>query len=99
MGVSDDFEGSTTPVLDKGGGNFSSGGVLDIASYSALESILAFGSVLEGVFTGSEELAADADELIVLRMPVFFGAVGQFYKRFEQVGDDEVVAALKHNMV
>ena len=40
-------------------------------------------------------LAEDADELICLRVPPYFAAVGQFYMRFGQVEDDEVLAILK----
>ena len=35
-------------------------------------------------------LAEDADEMVCLRAPYSFGAVGQFYIRFEQVEDDQV---------
>lgn len=36
-------------------------------------------------------LAKDADEMICLQSPPLFNAIGQFYKRFEQVEDEEVV--------
>jgi putative phosphoribosyl transferase len=42
-----------------------------------------------------KRLAAFTDELLCLRAPAFFGAIGQFYKQFEQVEDDEVLAILK----
>jgi predicted phosphoribosyltransferase len=35
-----------------------------------------------------------ADETVCLSTPVEFGAVGNFYRDFSQVGDAEVVAAL-----
>jgi len=38
--------------------------------------------------------AEDADEVVVLETPARFGAVGQFYDRFDQVDDDTVVALL-----
>jgi predicted phosphoribosyltransferase len=41
------------------------------------------------------ELQAEADRVVCLSAPVLFMAVGQWYDRFEQVEDDEVVAALK----
>ncbi|MFA6079411.1 MAG: phosphoribosyltransferase family protein, partial [Candidatus Omnitrophota bacterium] len=44
-------------------------------------------------------LAADADELIVVRVPQFFAAVGQFYRQFDQVSDEEVLAMLKQEYV
>ena len=40
-------------------------------------------------------LAQDADEVICLRVPPYFAAVGQFYLRFGQVEDEEVLAILK----
>jgi len=36
-----------------------------------------------------------ADEVVCLHEPAFFYAVGQFYRQFAQVGDDEVVALLR----
>jgi putative phosphoribosyl transferase len=40
-------------------------------------------------------LAAVADEVVVLATPSPFAAVGQWYKRFDQVSDDEVLEALR----
>lgn len=40
-------------------------------------------------------LSADCDEMLVARVPSYFSAVGQFYLRFEQVEDDEVLSILK----
>ncbi len=42
-----------------------------------------------------EELVESVDELICLRMPAYFGAVGQFYARFDQTQDAEVINMLK----
>ncbi len=39
-------------------------------------------------------LAKDADEMICLRAPPFFSAVGQFYMLFDQVEDEEMLAIL-----
>jgi putative phosphoribosyl transferase len=36
-----------------------------------------------------------ADEVVVLRTPAYFSAVGQFYAHFPQVEDDEVIALLR----
>lgn len=36
-----------------------------------------------------------ADEVVCLHEPPFFYAVGQFYRHFPQVGDDQVVALLR----
>jgi putative phosphoribosyl transferase len=40
-------------------------------------------------------LAADADDIVCLRTPPYFAAVGQFYARFNQVEDQDVLAILK----
>ena len=40
-------------------------------------------------------LSADCDEMLVARVPSYFSAVGQFYLRFEQVEDEEVLSILK----
>ncbi len=41
------------------------------------------------------KLSEDADELICLRSPPFFAAVGQFYQRFSQVEDEDVLEIMK----
>ena len=40
-------------------------------------------------------LAEAADETICLRMPSFFSAVGQFYIKFDQIRDEDVLEILK----
>jgi putative phosphoribosyl transferase len=42
-----------------------------------------------------KRLSADCDDMIVARVPAYFSAVGQFYLRFEQVEDDEVISILQ----
>lgn len=42
-----------------------------------------------------ERLRPDVDDLVVLYIPPWFGAVGAFYQRFDQVNDEEVVALMK----
>lgn len=42
-----------------------------------------------------EKLTLTADEVLCLRVPEWFGAVGQFYREFTQVDDEEVVEILK----
>ena len=42
-----------------------------------------------------EELAAAVDEVVALETPARFGAVGQFYRRFDQVSDEEAMAYLE----
>lgn len=48
---------------------------------------------------GSEEavlnLSEEADELICLRVPPLFTAVGQFYDRFEAIEDEDVLEMIK----
>ncbi|MFB3738805.1 MAG: phosphoribosyltransferase [Candidatus Velamenicoccus archaeovorus] len=41
-----------------------------------------------------ERLREEADEIVVLQAPEPFYAVGEWYRRFDQTEDDEVVAAL-----
>lgn len=42
-----------------------------------------------------ERLSADADEIICLRQPPFFYAVGQFYLQFRQVEDADLLQVLE----
>lgn len=42
-----------------------------------------------------ERIAGYCDEVICLRLPDFFGAVGQFYINFGQTTDEEVISILK----
>jgi len=45
-----------------------------------------------------QRLVADADELAILHAPQGFAAVGEFYDRFPQVTDAEVVLLVKRSM-
>ena len=55
--------------------------------------------LIAAIPVGAEEtvrrLAEDADETVCLRAPQFFVAVGQFYVRFDQVQDEEMLEILK----
>jgi predicted phosphoribosyltransferase len=42
-----------------------------------------------------ERVSGYCDEVVVLRLPDFFGAVGQFYVKFDQTTDEEVSEILK----
>jgi len=42
-------------------------------------------------------LAGDVDEMVCLRTPDFFSAVGQFYLRFEPVNDADVLKVLRED--
>ncbi len=56
-------------------------------------------SVIVAIPVASDEalnrLSADADEILCLRQPPIFYAVGQFYSQFYQVQDEEVIQVLK----
>lgn len=55
--------------------------------------------LIAAIPVGAEEtimrLAEDADEMVCLRVPPYFAAVGQFYVRFDQVEDKEMLEILK----
>jgi putative phosphoribosyl transferase len=55
--------------------------------------------LIAAIPVGAEEtiirLAEDADEIVCLRAPRYFAAVGQFYVRFDQVEDDEMLEILR----
>jgi predicted phosphoribosyltransferase len=42
-----------------------------------------------------EELKKEVDDAVCLLAPEDFYAVGQFYERFDQTGDEEVVKIMK----
>lgn len=44
----------------------------------------------------AEIIKQEADELVVLDTPLFFGAVGAFYQIFNQTTDEEVIKLLHH---
>ncbi len=46
-----------------------------------------------------EELSREADRVVCLRMPEPFFAIGQFYERFEQVEDEELLQILEEYSV
>ena len=58
--------------------------------------------LIAAIPVGAEEsvelLASYADEVIVLRVPGCLGAIGQFYKDFEQTRDEEVLEILKSSV-
>jgi len=43
------------------------------------------------------ELKRQADRVVCLYMPEYFGAIGQFYRDFNQTTDEEVIELLKEN--
>lgn len=48
-----------------------------------------------GPTDSAEALQAEADEVVCVRQPMDFGAVGAWYRHFEQTSDDEVLALLR----
>ncbi len=40
-------------------------------------------------------MSAYCDDMLVMRVPTYFSAVGQFYLRFDQIEDDEVLLTLR----
>jgi putative phosphoribosyl transferase len=56
---------------------------------------VATGATMQASEEAIDRLAADADEIICLRQPAFFYAVGQFYTQFTQVDDQEVLQILE----
>jgi predicted phosphoribosyltransferase len=57
--------------------------------------------LIAAIPVGAEEtlqkLQKDADEVICLRLPSYFGAVGQFYLEFPQIDDAQVIKILKES--
>lgn len=51
-------------------------------------------AVPHGAADSLKKLRKEADEVIALEEPIFYEAVGQFYKVFPQTSDEEVVALL-----
>jgi predicted phosphoribosyltransferase len=55
--------------------------------------------IIAAVPVASEEaidrIADDVDEVLCLRLPSYFMAVGQFYIEFSQTTDEEVLAILR----
>ena len=56
-------------------------------------------ALVAAIPVGPEEvvrrLAEDVDEMVCLRTPRFFSAVGQFYARFDPVGDADVLRIMR----
>jgi predicted phosphoribosyltransferase len=91
------MEGRIVVVVDDG---FATGATMKAALESARsenpERLIAAAPV--GAQDTCREMGNYADEVICLRAPQFFGAVGAFYRDFGQVSDDEVVEILKERM-
>ena len=55
------------------------------------ELIAASGVIARDTF---DQVAAEADRVVCLQTPEYFGSVGNFFENFDQVEDDAVIAAL-----
>ena len=78
-------------------GSILAGGVSAVLVTVALNSHEELGAALRGPVAAPDSLEAIrpyADEVVCLATPEDFRAVGQFYRHFEQVEDEEVVALL-----
>ncbi len=73
------------------------GATMQAALWAARQELPA--RLIAAVPVGSEEtvtrLGNDANEVVCLRAPPFFAAVGQFYLRFDQIEDEDVLDILK----
>jgi putative phosphoribosyl transferase len=88
------LEGREVIVTDDG---VATGSTLQAALWAALHEKPA--RLIAAMPVGPEDtvrrLSADCDDMIVARVPAYFSAVGQFYLRFDQVEDGEVIAMLR----
>lgn len=88
------FENKTVIVVDDG---LATG----LTMKAAIQSVKKFkpGKVIVAVPVAAKDAVSEikrmVDEVVVLQIPEFFGAVGQFYKSFPQVSDHEVAQSLK----
>lgn len=88
------LEGQTVVIIDDG---VATGATMQAALLAAGREKAK--KVIAAVPVAAKESAAllvnYADELIVLRVPEFLGAIGQFYENFEQTSEEEVLSALR----
>ncbi|MBD3291297.1 MAG: phosphoribosyltransferase [Armatimonadia bacterium] len=91
------LEGRVVVIVDDG---FATGATMKAALESAgsenPQRLIAAAPV--GAQDSCRAMADYADEVICLRAPEFFGAVGAFYRDFGQVSDDEVLEVLRERM-
>lgn len=89
------LEGKTVIIIDDGvaTGLTMQGALLSARGEKPKKVVAAFPV---GAREALDLLSGYADELIVLRVPEFLGAVGQFYRNFGQVTDGEVLSVLKN---
>jgi predicted phosphoribosyltransferase len=88
------LEGRTVIVTDDG---VATGATMQAALWTARRegARLVVAALPVGPEQTLRELAREADELVCLRVPPFFAAVGQFYLRFDQTQDEELLEVLQ----
>ena len=88
------MEGKTVIVADDG---VATGATAQAAIWAVCQEKPAF--LVAAIPVGPEDvvrrLAEDVDEMVCLRTPSFFSAVGQFYLRFKPVDDADVLKVLR----
>ena len=91
------LEGRVVVIVDDG---FATGATMKAALESAR--VERPGRLIAAAPVGAHDtvwqMADHADEVLCLRAPEVFGAVGAFYRDFGQVSDDEVLAVLRERM-
>lgn len=89
-----DFKGKTILLVDDGiaTGLTMEAGVKTLKDMEAGKIIIAVPVSAED---SRQNLQTMADKIICLDTPVFFGAVGQFYEKFDQTQDQEVIELMK----
>lgn len=66
-----------------------------IASVGARKPKMIVVAIPHGAGDSIKLLKKEADEVVVLETPIFYGAVGAFYTSFPQVEDNEVITIMK----
>ena len=92
-GIVPDLEGKRVVVVDDGvaTGATARACLRQVTEAGADHVVLA---VPVGSPDSLEEIASEVDEVVALERPPHFGAVGQFYRQFGQVSDEEAITYL-----
>lgn len=88
------LKGRTVVITDDG---LATGATMKAALWAARKEdpAVLICAVPVGAESTVHEVAELCDEMICLRVPAFFAAVGQFYRQFTQVADQEVLQVLR----